>query len=69
MKKFLALMLVLACLCPVLAMADDTIKIGVFEPMTGATAAGGAMEKEGYDLANKLYPRGSGQEGRADLRR
>ncbi len=32
------------------------IKIGVFEPMTGANAAGGAMEVEGIKLANKLYP-------------
>lgn len=34
----------------------DTIKIGVFEPMTGANAAGGALEVEGIKLANKLYP-------------
>ncbi len=35
---------------------SDIIKIGVFEPMTGANAAGGAMEVEGVKLANKLYP-------------
>ncbi|MGN0996152.1 MAG: ABC transporter substrate-binding protein [Candidatus Ventricola sp.] len=56
MKKLFMLLLIAALLCPVLALADDTIKIGVFEPMTGATAAGGAMEKEGFDLANELYP-------------
>ena len=56
MKKLLVLLLTAVLLCPVLSLADDTIKIGVFEPMTGATAAGGAMEKEGYDLANELYP-------------
>ena len=56
MKKLFVLLLTAALLCPVLSLADDTIKIGVFEPMTGATAAGGAMEKEGYDLANELYP-------------
>jgi branched-chain amino acid transport system substrate-binding protein len=33
-----------------------TVKIGVFEPMTGANAAGGAMEVEGIRLANELYP-------------
>ena len=33
-----------------------TIKLGVFEPMTGANAAGGAMEVEGIKLANELYP-------------
>ena len=52
MKKFVALLLATCLLCPVLALAKETIKIGVCEPMTGATAAGGAMEKEGYDLAN-----------------
>jgi branched-chain amino acid transport system substrate-binding protein len=33
-----------------------TVKLGVFEPMTGANAAGGAMEVEGIKLANSLYP-------------
>jgi branched-chain amino acid transport system substrate-binding protein len=36
--------------------AGDVIKIGVFEPMTGANAAGGAMEVEGIRLANELFP-------------
>lgn len=36
--------------------SSDTIKIGVFEPMTGANAAGGALEIEGVKLANKMYP-------------
>ncbi len=36
--------------------SSDVIRIGVFEPMTGANAAGGAMEVEGVELANKLYP-------------
>jgi len=35
---------------------SDVIKIGVFEPMTGANAAGGQLEVEGVKLANKLYP-------------
>lgn len=34
----------------------EVIKIGVFEPLTGANAAGGALEKEGLELANELYP-------------
>jgi branched-chain amino acid transport system substrate-binding protein len=34
----------------------EVVKIGVFEPMTGANAAGGAMEVEGIKLANALYP-------------
>ncbi|MCL1928945.1 MAG: ABC transporter substrate-binding protein [Treponema sp.] len=36
--------------------AGDVIRIGVFEPMTGANAAGGAMEVEGIRLANELFP-------------
>jgi branched-chain amino acid transport system substrate-binding protein len=36
--------------------AGDVIKIGVFEPLTGANAAGGAMELEGIRLANELNP-------------
>ncbi|SDJ92513.1 ABC transporter substrate-binding protein [Natronincola ferrireducens] len=35
---------------------DDVIKIGVFQPLTGANAAGGALEVEGSRLANELYP-------------
>jgi len=36
--------------------AGDVIKIGVFEPLTGANAGGGAMEVEGIRLANELNP-------------
>ena len=35
---------------------SDVIKIGVFEPLTGANAGGGALELEGIKLAHKLYP-------------
>ncbi len=35
---------------------DEVIKIGVFQPLTGANAAGGALEKEGVELAHELYP-------------
>ncbi|HHV64539.1 MAG TPA: ABC transporter substrate-binding protein [Peptococcaceae bacterium] len=35
---------------------QDVIKIGVFEPLTGANAAGGELEVEGIKLANELYP-------------
>jgi branched-chain amino acid transport system substrate-binding protein len=44
--------------CPGKKTAEDVIKIGVFEPMTGANAAGGAMEVEGITLANELNPTG-----------
>ncbi|MDR2808402.1 MAG: ABC transporter substrate-binding protein [Spirochaetaceae bacterium] len=55
--------LVTALMAPVFARgaqesgtAGNVIKIGVFEPLTGANAAGGAMELEGIRLANELYP-------------
>lgn len=35
---------------------SDVIKIGVFEPLTGANAAGGAIEADGIKMANELYP-------------
>lgn len=38
------------------AAQSNVVKIGVFEPMTGANAAGGAMEVEGIKLANELNP-------------
>ena len=41
--------------------AGGSIKIGVFEPMTGANGGGGTMEVEGAKLANKLYPEVNGQ--------
>lgn len=34
----------------------DVIRIGVYEPLTGANAAGGELELEGMKLANTLYP-------------
>ena len=34
----------------------DVIKIGVFEPMTGSSAAGGQMTVEGIELANEIKP-------------
>ncbi|GKU27706.1 ABC transporter substrate-binding protein [Clostridium folliculivorans] len=40
---------------------SGTIKIGVFEPLTGANAGGGELEVEGIKLANKLYPEVNGK--------
>lgn len=64
MRKVLALTMVMLLMCSIVftgcapqkAAESDVIKIGVFEPMTGANAAGGAMEVEGVKLANKLFP-------------
>ncbi|MDR1262495.1 MAG: ABC transporter substrate-binding protein, partial [Oscillospiraceae bacterium] len=55
-KTIVALALVAMMLVPALALADGTVRIGIFEPITGATANGGAMEMEGYELAKELYP-------------
>ncbi len=69
MKKLAALLLALAMVATTFsgckkvetapttaATSSDTIKIGVFEPLTGANAAGGEAEVEGIKIANKLYP-------------
>jgi len=36
--------------------SPDKVKIGVWEPLTGALAGGGAQKLEGYKLANQLRP-------------
>lgn len=36
--------------------SDDKIVIGVYEPMTGASAAGGQMTVEGIELAKEMFP-------------
>jgi branched-chain amino acid transport system substrate-binding protein len=35
---------------------DDVIKIGVYQPLTGANAAGGELEHRGVEIANEQYP-------------
>jgi branched-chain amino acid transport system substrate-binding protein len=35
---------------------EETIRIGVFEPLSGAYAKYGALERTGIELAHKLYP-------------
>lgn len=42
---------------------SNVIKIGVFEPITGANAAGGQLEVEGIKLANKDADRFGGEDG------
>jgi branched-chain amino acid transport system substrate-binding protein len=34
----------------------DTIRIGVFEPLTGANASGGELEVQGIELAHEQFP-------------
>lgn len=57
-RKFVALLVVLAVLLPLLpgCAAVGGIKIGVYEPMTGSSASGGQMTWEGVQLANEMYP-------------
>ncbi len=66
--KRLAFLMVLLMMASVLAVgcsskktteqpaATTTIKVGVYEPLTGTNAAGGQMTLEGIKLANQLYP-------------
>lgn len=56
MKRTLGLLLLVLVLtlAPQVGYADEVIKIGVFEPMTGANAAGGEMTVEGIELALEI---------------
>ncbi|MBN1470008.1 MAG: ABC transporter substrate-binding protein [Fusobacteriaceae bacterium] len=64
MKKFilllgaLTLMILMFTACGKKQSTEESnvIKIGVFEPVTGANAGGAKWEIEGIKLANKLYP-------------
>ena len=58
MKKVLALVVALVLLLSfsTSAMAEDTVKIGVFEPSSGDNGAGGRQEVLGIEYANKLKP-------------
>ena len=56
MKKLIALVLAVMMLVPAFAMADNVIKIGVFEPSTGYNGAGGKQEILGIQYANSLKP-------------
>jgi branched-chain amino acid transport system substrate-binding protein len=56
------LVLVLACSSWMGLASAQTIKIGVFEPMTGPSAAGGEMTVEGIELANEVKPQVLGRD-------
>ena len=58
MKKILALVLVLLLAVPFAAMAEEnpTVKIGVFEPASGDSGAGGKQEMLGMQYANYVQP-------------
>jgi len=58
MKKLLALLLAAMMLVPVFALADDlpVVKIGVYEPASGDSGAGGKQETLGVQYANAETP-------------
>ena len=58
MKKLIALVLAVMMLVPAFAMADDmpVLKIGVYEPASGDSGAGGKQETLGVQYANSVAP-------------
>ena len=56
MKKVIALVLALMLMVPAFAMAEDIVKIGVFEPSSGDNGAGGKQEVLGVEYAHSLKP-------------
>ena len=56
MKKILAIILAVMMLIPSFAMAENIVKIGVFEPTSGDSGAGGKQEILGMQYANKVQP-------------
>ena len=56
MKKILAIILAVMMLIPSFAMAENVVKIGVFEPASGDSGAGGKQEILGMQYANKVQP-------------
>ena len=56
MKKVLALVLAVMLLVPAFALAEDVIKIGVYEPASGSNGAGGKQETLGVQYANAETP-------------
>lgn len=56
MKRLVVLCMVLAMVCGFASMsiaADDTVRLGVFLPLTGQNAFGGQLELEGVQMAHK----------------
>ena len=62
MKKVFALSLLMVFVLAGAALAaDNTIRLGVYLPLTGANAYGGELELEGLQMANKEAPEVLGQ--------
>ena len=58
MKKIMAVLLALTMVLSLssLAMAENVVKIGVYEPATGSNGAGGKQEVLGIQYANSIQP-------------
>ena len=53
---FVLTLAVLLIAISTVALAADVVKIGIFEPMTGPMAVGGALGMQGYELAQDHRP-------------
>ena len=56
MKKFVAILLAAMMLLSASALAENVVKIGVYEPASGDSGAGGKQETLGVQYANFLTP-------------
>ena len=56
MKKIVAILLAVLMMLPAFAMAENVVKIGVFEPASGDSGAGGKQEILGMQYANYVQP-------------
>ena len=56
MKMYLAIFLAVLMMIPTFAMAEGVVKIGVFEPASGDSGAGGKQEMLGMQYANAVQP-------------
>ena len=56
MKRYLAILLAVLMMIPTFAMAEGVVKIGVFEPASGDSGAGGKQEMLGMQYANSVQP-------------
>ena len=56
MKKFVAILLAVLMMIPSFALGENVVKIGVFEPASGDSGAGGKQEMLGMQYANTIAP-------------
>ena len=56
MKKYFALLLAVLMMIPAFSTAENVVKIGVFEPASGDSGAGGKQEILGMQYANSVQP-------------